>query len=292
MPHPPSQQVFDVLSASHANLQREALLGDGFHAALWLREQLEDVAYEHPDHHTLSLYLEDGFDVFIQGRPEQRGGPGKLCLLPADHQSYWRIDGRIRFIHFYFSQQQLDQLVVRMLDREPRAFKLQQRIYMQDPRLAAACRQLARLDWQSPSGRLEANAHCHALLSYLLLNFTAAHQPLKLRGGLSPLQRRRALEMIDARLATELTLGELANELAMSEYHFAHMFRQSVGETPHRWIMRQRLARARSLLIHSHQSLDAIANQTGFSHLSHLTRHLQAELGVTPGAYRRWGQMR
>ena len=37
----PSRPVFEVLTQSHADLEREALLGDGFHTALWRRERLE-----------------------------------------------------------------------------------------------------------------------------------------------------------------------------------------------------------------------------------------------------------
>lgn len=290
MPASSSHQVFEVLTATHADLERQALLGDGFQTALWRREQLEDVVYDRPEHHTLSLYLEDGFEVFLQGRPEQRGAPGKLCLLPAEQASTWQINGRIRFLHVYFSQQQLEHRMVRMLDREPRTLELQQRIYMQDPQLAAACSQLASLNWQALPTRLEANALSHEILSYLLLNFCGQRHHLKLRGGLSPSQRRRALDLIEAQLDSPLTLGDLAAELALSEYHFARMFRTSVGEAPHRWIMRRRLERARQALQHSHLSLPLIAHQHGFAHVSHLTRALQSQLGISPGAYRHWAQ--
>ena len=280
--------IYEVLTQSHADLEREGLLGDGFRTALWLRQRLEDTVYDHPQHHTISLYLEDGFDVYLQGQPDRRGAPGKLCLLPAQHQSHWRINGRIRFLHFYFTPQQFDRLALRMLDREPRSVDLQQRIYIDDPRLAAACRYLAQLHWQTPNQRLEANALGHEILAHLLLQHTNTPRGLKLKGGLAPVQRRRALEMIDARLNTPLTVGALADELAMSEYHFARMFRRSVGVAPHRWIIEQRLARARVELAAGRLSLDGVANAAGFSHVSHLTRHLRGALGVTPGEYRRW----
>ncbi|BEV73528.1 MULTISPECIES: helix-turn-helix domain-containing protein [unclassified Paludibacterium] len=289
--HPrPASPVYEVLSHSRADLEREGLLGDDLRAALWLREQLEDTHYDRPAHHTLSLYLEDGYDVHLYGRPEQRGGPGKLCLLPAEHESFWRINGRIRFIHFYFSQAQFGDLAIRMLDREPRTLSLSERIYVDDGRLATLGRQLATLTWQDNASRLEANAIGHEMLAHLLLNYSDQPRKLRIRGGLAPSQRRRALDLIEARLDSDLSIGELANELALSEYHFARMFRVSVGEAPHRWIMRRRLARARKALARGDLPLSVVANQSGFTHASHLTRHFQQALGVTPGVYRQWTQ--
>jgi AraC family transcriptional regulator len=288
----PASPVYEVLSRSHADLEREALLGDGLRSALWLREQLEDTLYDRPLHHTLSLYLEDGRDVYLDGEPERRGAPGKLCLLPAGHASRWRINGRIRFVHVYFSPQTFGQLAVRMLDCEPRMLELRQRIYIDDPALAALTGQLARLDWSDNHDRLEANALGHEIMARLLLEHTTRPTGIRVRGGLAPLQRHRALDLIEARLAEPLSVGELAAELALSEYHFARMFRTSVGEAPHQWILRRRLARARELLATGTWPLDLIATAAGFSHASHLTRHFRAASGVTPHAYRQWVQGR
>lgn len=289
--HPrPASPVYEVLSHSRADLEREALLGDELRAALWLREQLEDTHYDRPSHHTLSLYLEDGYDVHLYGQPNLRGAPGKLCLLPAQHESYWRIKGRIRFMHFYFSQEQFGDLAIRMLDREPRTLSLTERIYVDDGRLAALGRQLATLTWQDNASRLHANAIGHEMLAHLLLNYSGQPKTLRIRGGLAPSQRRRALDLIEARLNSNLSIGELAHELALSEYHFARMFRVSVGEAPHRWIIRRRLARARKALAQGDLPLSVVAHQSGFTHASHLTRHFQQALGVTPGIYRQWVQ--
>lgn len=288
----PASPVYEVLSRSHADLEREALLGDGLRSSLWLREQLEDTIYDRPRHHTLSLYLEDGFDVHLDGQPERRGAPGKLCLLPAGHESRWRIKGRIRFVHVYFTQEEFGQLAVRMLDREPRTLELRQRIYIDDPRLAMLASRLAALDWTDRNDLLEGNALGHEMLALLLLDYTGRPATLKLRGGLGPAQRRRVLERIEAQLADPLSVGQLAAELALSEYHFARMFRCSVGEAPHRWILRRRLARARELLAGGTLPLEAVAAATGFSHASHLLRHFRTVTGVTPNAYRQWVQAR
>ncbi|AXK39948.1 helix-turn-helix domain-containing protein [Crenobacter cavernae] len=281
-------QVFDTLTRSHADLERSAPLGDGLVAAVWQRNRLEDTVYRRPSHHTLSLYLEGGFDIVRRGLSEQHGAPDKLCILPAEHESYWQINGRIRFVHLYFTPEQFGSLAITLLDREPRELTLFDRTYMEDARLAAACRRLAQLNWDDADGRLTGNALGHEVLAHLMLTQTGRRQSLAVKGGLAPAQRRRVRELIDARLDAALTVGELAAELALSEYHFARMFRASFGVPPHAWIIARRLERARAALARPDTPLADVAAACGFSSASHLANRFRAAMGVTAGDYRRW----
>lgn len=286
--HSATLPVYDTLTQTRAELERRAPLGDGLSVALWQRNQLEDTVYSHPGHHTLSLYLEGGFDIVRRDQPGKRGAPGKLCILPSEHESDWRVSGPIRFLHLYFPPERFDALALTLLDREARDQQLRDRTYMDDPLLAATCRQLARLDWNSPDGRLAGNALGHEVLAHLMLTQTGRRRTLTVKGGLAPAQRRRVQELIEDRLDSALTVGELAAELALSEYHFARMFRASFGLPPHAWILQRRLARAREVLAAGDLALADIAAACGFASASHLANRFRAELGVTPGEYRRW----
>jgi hypothetical protein len=98
-------QVFQALNRSpNARLEHSAELGDGLAAALWSNHH-DAQEYEAPSHHTLSCYIAGGTGTFRRGQPGQ-GGPDKLCILPADHQSGWVINGDIRLAHLYFSAEQ------------------------------------------------------------------------------------------------------------------------------------------------------------------------------------------
>jgi AraC family transcriptional regulator len=107
------------------------------------------------------------------------------------------------------------------------------------------------------------------------------------RGGLAPHQERRAKELITANLNGDVSLNRLAAECGLSPRHFARAFRQSTGVSPHRWLMRYRVARARQLLANPRLSLTQIALACGFSDQSHFTRAFTAAAGATPGAWRR-----
>jgi transcriptional regulator GlxA family with amidase domain len=89
------------------------------------------------------------------------------------------------------------------------------------------------------------------------------------------------------RLHEPLTLGALAAHARMSLRTFARRFNDEVGMSPGRWLIQQRVARARHLLESSDLSVDRIAGQVGFATGASLRQHLHAAIGVSPQAYRR-----
>jgi AraC family transcriptional regulator len=97
---------------------------------------------------------------------------------------------------------------------------------------------------------------------------------------------RRVTEYIQQNLDKDLTLAELAAVVCMSRYHFARLFKGSTGVPPHRFVVRQRIASARSILARPDVSIAEISRLIGFRSPSHFTRVFRRALGVTPGAYR------
>lgn len=88
-------------------------------------------------------------------------------------------------------------------------------------------------------------------------------------------------------LHTPLTMGELAEQARMSGRTFARRFRDEVGMSPGRWLIQQRVFRARELLESSELSVDRIASEVGFATGTSLRQHLHEAIGVSPLAYRR-----
>ncbi|WP_406193654.1 helix-turn-helix domain-containing protein [Streptomyces sp. NBC_01017] len=109
-------------------------------------------------------------------------------------------------------------------------------------------------------------------------------QPVPQSGAASTADTRVwALE----RLAEPLTLADLAGHARMSLRTFARRFNDEVGMSPGRWLIQQRVVRARHLLESSDLSVDRIAGQVGFATGASLRQHLHAAIGVSPQAYRR-----
>ncbi|MFB9469365.1 GlxA family transcriptional regulator [Nonomuraea salmonea] len=83
-----------------------------------------------------------------------------------------------------------------------------------------------------------------------------------------------------------ITLRELAAQEATSTRTFTRRFRDEIGTSPGRWLTRQRVERACSLLERTDLPVDEIAVAAGFGTAGSLRLHMKAELGVSPTAYR------
>lgn len=281
-----SPRIMQELTATRADLERDVFLSEGLHVACRQRHTLQDTAYLRPGHHTLSCYLAGGEQIRRRDQPTLRGGPGKLCLLPAEHESHWQVGGYIHFLHLYFTPQHLAHQIVALFDCEPRGIALADRTYMDDPRLTQACQQLYRFDWQQDLGRLAAQTLAQEMTAYLLQT-QAGRRAAPVKGGLSPYQQRLLQEWMQSHLGKSVTLAEMASTVALSEFHFARMFKLSFGMPPHAWLLQQRLLRARSWLQRDAQAdLQTVAQECGFTNSSLMSRHFRRWLGMAPGQYR------
>ncbi|MGW6905129.1 GlxA family transcriptional regulator [Streptomyces sp. NPDC054940] len=109
-------------------------------------------------------------------------------------------------------------------------------------------------------------------------------QPVPESGAASTAATRAwALEHLDE----PLTLADLAGHARMSLRTFARRFNDEVGLSPGRWLIQQRVVRARHLLESSDLSVDRIAGRVGFATGASLRQHLHAAIGVSPQTYRR-----
>ncbi|MEV8314791.1 helix-turn-helix domain-containing protein [Streptomyces sp. NPDC059900] len=95
--------------------------------------------------------------------------------------------------------------------------------------------------------------------------------------------RAWALEHLDRPLA----LRELAAHARMSPRTFARRFQEETGTSPGRWLIQQRVHRARQLLESSDLSVDRVAAEVGFATGTSLRQHLHAAIGVSPQMYRK-----
>jgi AraC-like DNA-binding protein len=83
----------------------------------------------------------------------------------------------------------------------------------------------------------------------------------------------------------EITIEELAKEVFMSEYHFIRVFKETVGLTPHRFLMQRRIRKAQRLLENGCPPA-AVAFDAGFYDQSHFNKQFKYWLGITPMEYK------
>jgi len=95
------------------------------------------------------------------------------------------------------------------------------------------------------------------------------------------------LAHISDNLDAQHTVPDLARLAMMSERTFARRFVAETGTTPHKWIVQQRVLRARELLEQTDLPVESVANHSGFGSAALLRTHFQSVVGTSPQRYRR-----
>jgi len=111
--------------------------------------------------------------------------------------------------------------------------------------------------------------------------------PQIFKGGLSPSRLRKVTELVHAKIDDELTLEQMANAVNLSVAHFSQMFRKSTGQSPHRFVLQQRVERAKELLRKAEARVLDVAVACGFKTQQHFARVFRQICGTSPTQYRR-----
>jgi AraC-like DNA-binding protein len=96
----------------------------------------------------------------------------------------------------------------------------------------------------------------------------------------------RARDAMDRSYAQPLDVPALARIAFTSDAHFIRTFKQTFGETPHRYLQRRRLERAMALLRETDRPVTDICLEVGFTSLGTFSRTFTRILGMPPTAYR------
>lgn len=207
--------------------------------------------------------------------------PGSMVVVPANvgHSSRWSHEEEMLMIG-------LDPTLFAYAidDAALGSTRLVPQFLTPDPLVYQLGLALRTLLQQDPRGsRLYAETTAAMLSVHLLKNY--GEQKLEFReysDGLPRSTLRQVIEYIDANLNHELGLAELAAIAHLSPHYFTRLFKRSTGLTPHQFVIRCRVKRAKTLLLSGQDSIAAIAQQVGFASQAHLTVHVKRLLGVTP----------
>ena len=132
-----------------------------------------------------------------------------------------------------------------------------------------------------PNGPLFWDEMASAFIDGLLARHTARFDG-RVRGTLGKDVFRRLRDYIMAHLDEPIEVAALAGLAGRSPFHFTRVFTQSVGVTPHRYVVHLRLRRALELMRDGRSGLAEIATCTGFADQSHLSRWVRRVHGVSP----------
>ena len=138
-----------------------------------------------------------------------------------------------------------------------------------------------------PGGRLFLDSVEQAMAVTLVEGHAVRHRPVQIyRGGLGSARLRRIRELVHAKMEDDLSLDEMAQSVGLSTAHFARMFRKSTGQTPHQFVLRQRLERAKAMLRAPDARVLDVAVACGFKTQQHFAQVFRDVCRVSPTQYR------
>jgi AraC family transcriptional regulator len=213
---------------------------------------------------------------------------GDIEIIPAGSPSFWAYERANEALGIMLDPAFVQQAGLQAADLSPERLELPHNFGTRDPLIEHLGLALyADLTTPGIGSRLFAESAAQLLVVHLLRKYATAHHAVReYTRGLSRATLRRVLEFIHAHLDTDLSLTALATTVGMSPYHFARLFKQSTGRSPHQYVIDRRIIQAKYLLATTELPIAAIAYQVGFASQSHLARHFRQRTGVTPKAYR------
>lgn len=227
------------------------------------------------------------FEVFAHGRTTQfRAGPGTICIVPRGtvDETNWKgpMERIVAAIH--------PRLLINALDETAHEndVELTEHWHVTDPHITAVLLAMKTdLAAGSPAGRLYGESLANALAVYLLNRYAVRrYKPVAHRGGLPGCRLKRVLDYIGDNLADDLNLSQLAAVAGMSPHYFSELFSKSTGHPPYRYVLLQRIERAKQSLCDPDGSVIDAGLDAGFANPSHFARVFRKFVGTSPSRFR------
>ena len=211
---------------------------------------------------------------------------GGITIAPRGFGGRFDCDGRPVASNIFISRERL----LRCADAMGcgQAPELLPRLNFEDSKLFAI---LALIGAEAEVGGPHSRLYLETLLDLLCMQLLREHSAFALHGetnghGLKLRQVRQVTDYMMVHVDEAVALQQLADLLGLSRFHFCTAFRKATGFTPHQWLVRIRMERARELLADGRLSVTDVALAVGYQTPSSFTHAFHAAVGVTPSAYR------
>jgi AraC family transcriptional regulator len=217
---------------------------------------------------------------------EQIGGGNNIAIVPAMVQHRGRWNQEASFSVLSLEPDRLAKIAYESVTTEH--VELIPHYAMQDTFIDRIGKSLtAELKDDRFGSQLLVDSLTIALSIHLLRHYSNLNKPVRGdTGGLPKRKLQQAIAYIHDHLAEDLTIAAIADELEMSQYYFSRLFKQSIGVSPYRYVMEQRIEAAKHLLKKTPLPISAISARVGFANQNQLTIQFRNLTGTTPSNYR------
>jgi AraC family transcriptional regulator len=208
-----------------------------------------------------------------------------LVLVPAGQSTYWRwpTDSPISSLGIYLQPELVTQ-ISRSADLNPERIELIDCFSQSDPHLyQIAMMLLAELRSGGIMGELYVESLTQILVIHLLRHYSVLQPAIADCHNLPFHRLENAINYINDHLDGDLSMAQIAGSVNTSPTYFASLFKRATGISLHKYVIKQRVERAKLLLETTDSPIINIASQVGFANSSHLSYHCKRQTGMTPG---------
>jgi AraC family transcriptional regulator len=251
----------------------------------------DDIETPGVTHNMLLMALNTGSRQVHRFSGSQYDGPqltGNFWLLPAGEAAFFHWESTDDAMCFMTEPQFLQKTALENDCLNSGELELQPILMEMDPQLHALALQFKQeMQNNALGGQMYSESLANVFAIHLLRKYCTTAPVLRTyAGGLSTKRLQQTIAYIQAHLHEKLSLDAIATELNLSVYYFCELFTQSMGIPPYKYVLQQRVERAKQLLKNSQKSLADISLDCGFASQSHLNRHFHKLTGATPKKYR------
>ncbi len=215
---------------------------------------------------------------------------GAVDIVTAGTPAYWRMAAASEDISLLLEDRFIQRVAVEA-GADPDKIEIVPFFSAPDPQIERVGLSLLS---EMESGGLGGEFYVESLANVLALHLLRHHSSLgggsgrnaEHGSGFSKRRLKRATDYINDNLSQKLTLTEIAGAAHTSPYHLARLFKAAIGLSPHQYVIRRRVGRAKTLLVGTDLPIVEIAGAVGFANQSHLAFHVRRLLGVSPKALR------
>ena len=121
---------------------------------------------------------------------------------------------------------------------------------------------------------------------YSLLCELAAAPPSQI--STSDRMIQRAVTFMREHYREEISVKDIASSAGVSLYYFTRLFKKLKLQSPHLYLLNLRMDEAKKLLVYTADTIDVVADKTGFQSASHFIRAFKKAMNMTPNTFRNY----
>lgn len=214
--------------------------------------------------------------------------PRDITLIPRKQPMRWHVHGDMDVISVIFSNGKTCQRLQDLYNKISHQFGNENFVgSFTDTYIYSSCDHITNvlLSAEEIDARY-VDVHLQALELYIQNFLSKTYEGVPTQKQIHSHYVSYSMQRITQGLANELRIEDIAKELRISHSYLTKRFKQELGITPHHFLLLKRIKKAQDLLANTTTRISAIAEESGFSHQSHLTRHFSKIVGMSPLRFR------